>query len=285
MSEAAGHTLGLIAGWGGLPRDLARAAGRHGHRVLALGFRGLTSEALADDVDRLVWLHLGELDKLIRTLREAGAREVVLAGKVPKTSLFETPDLVRPDARALALIGRLAERGDDAILCALAETLEAEGIRVRGQDELAPELLAPEGVLGVRTPTPAELADVRYAWPIAKAIGALDVGQTVVVRDRTVLAVEAIEGTDAAIRRGGALGREGACVVKVAKPTQDPRFDLPAVGPQTVAVLAQVRAAVLAVEAGRTLLLEREELIKIADGQDICVLGLRHGDAEPEKPT
>ncbi len=281
MSASASQTWGLIAGWGGLPRDLARAARRRGHRVVAVAFRGLTYERLGDEVDAICWLRLGELEALIAGLRQAGAGDAVMAGMVPKTMLFEHPEILRPDARAVALIGGLGERGDDAILKAIAETLEAEGIRVRGQGELVPELLAPEGTLTETQPSAEQLADVRYAWPIAKAIGSLDVGQTLVVRDRAVLAVEAIEGTDAAIRRGGALGRAGACVVKLAKPTQDPRFDLPAVGPQTVAAMAEVKAGVLAVEAGRTLLLERARLLQEADAHGICVLGWKGDAAAP----
>ena len=157
---------------------------------------------------------------------------------------------------------------------AIAAVLEAEGLRVVGQGELAPDLLAPIGPLGRIEATPAQLDDVAFAWPLAKAVGQLDFGQTVVVRERTVLAVEAIEGTDAAIRRGGALGREGAVVVKVCKPTQDPRFDLPAIGPATLESLRAARAALLAVEAGRTLVVERERFTREADSLGICVLGV-----------
>jgi DUF1009 family protein len=273
MAEDAGP-LALIAGRGRLPLEVARAARRGGRRVQAIGFSGETEPALEAEVERLTWLHLGELGALLRTLREAGAREAVMAGKVPKTHLYGDLSRLRPDATALALLARLRDRKDDSILGALARFLEEEGIHLGPQAALVPDLVAGEGVLGRVTPTPAQRADVAFGWPLAKAIGGLDVGQTVVVRDRAVLAVEAIEGTDEAIRRGGLLGGPGACVVKVAKPGQDPRFDLPAVGADTLDVMCEVQAAVLAVEAGVTLVLDRERLLAAADAAGIAVLGV-----------
>lgn len=277
MREDAGP-LALIAGRGRLPLEVARAARRRGRRVEAIGFPGETEPALEAEVERLTWLHLGELGALLGTLRKAGAREAVLAGKVPKTLLYGDPSRLRPDATALALLARLRDRKDDSILGALARFLQEEGVRLGAQAELVPELVAGEGVLGRVAPTPAQRADVAFGWPVAKAIGGLDVGQTVVVHERAVLAVEAIEGTDEAIRRGGLLGGPGACVVKVAKPGQDPRFDLPAIGADTLDVMCEVRAAVLAVEAGATLVLDRERLLAAADAAGIAVLGVAPGE-------
>jgi DUF1009 family protein len=271
--------LGLIAGRGRLPGELARAARRRGRRVLAVAFEGETDPGLAADVDRLVRLHLGELGALLDVLREAGASEAVLAGKIAKTHMYGDLRALRADARALALLSRLGDRRDDAILGALADTLEAEGIRLLPQAELVPELLAPEGPLGRVLPGAEQRRDVAFGWQIAKAMGGLDIGQTVVVRDRAVLAVEAIEGTDAAIRRGGQLGRAGACVVKVAKPKQDPRFDLPAVGSDTLDALLEARATVLAVEAGATLVLDREALVARADAAGVALLGVSETSA------
>lgn len=278
-------TLGLIAGQGQLPFELARAAQTAGRRVTAIALRGFADAALESAVESCHWLAVGELDALLRTLAKEGAREAVLVGTVAKDVLFAGAEALRLDARAAALLAGLSDRGDDAILRAIAAVLEAEGIRVVGQGELAPELLAPRGPLGRVTPTAAQLDDVAFAWPLAKAVGQLDFGQTVVVRERTVLAVEAIEGTDAAIRRGGALGREGAVVVKVCKPTQDPRFDLPAIGPATLESLRAARASLLAVEAGRTLVVERERFTREADALGICVLGVADpADAGKEAP-
>jgi len=267
--------LGLIAGRGRFPLDLARAARRRGERVVAVAFHGDTEAALADEVDELHWLHLGELETLIARFRAAGARRAVMGGKVLKTSLFGDLARLKPDARAIALIAGLRTRSDDSILGAIADELAGEGITLLPQAALVPELLAGEGTLGAVEPTPAQRGDIAFGWPIAKALGALDVGQTVVVRERAVLALEAIEGTDAAVARGAALGGPGASVIKVAKPRQDPRFDMPAVGLGTLAVLADGKVAVLAVEADRTFLLDRAEFLREADRHRIAVLGVR----------
>jgi DUF1009 family protein len=269
-----GAPVGLIAGLGRFPLELARAARRRGHRLAAVGFDGLAEPALAAAVDVFEGLPLGQIERLLDVLRREGVRQVVLAGKVPKRVLYQAGGRLQPDARALALLRGLADRKDDSILLAVAELLEAEGFELLGQADLAPELLAPEGVLGSAAPTDAQRADVAFAWPVAKALGAVDVGPTVVVEGRAVLAVEAIEGTDEAIRRGCALGSGGACVVKVAKPGQDPRFDVPAVGLGTLRVLREGRAGLLAVEAGATLVLEREALVAEADAAGIALLGV-----------
>jgi hypothetical protein len=263
----------LIAGHGRFPLELASAARRRGRRLAAVGFAGLAEPGLAAHVDVYETLPLGQIERLLGVLRREGVRQVVLAGKVPKGLLFRA-GTVEPDARALALLRTLRDRKDDSILLAVAELLEAEGFELLAQADLAPELLAAEGTLGRVEPTPAQRDDVAFAWPIAKALGALDVGQTVVVEGRAVLALEAIEGTDEAVRRGCALGRGGACVVKVAKPSQDPRFDVPAVGLETLRVLREGGAAILAFEAGATLVLEREALVAEADGAGIALLGV-----------
>lgn len=253
---------------------MARAARARGLVVVAVGFRGDTDPALEAEVDSLRWLHLGELGGMIDALRAGGARDAVMIGKILKTNLYGDTAPLRPDARALALLAGLRDRSDDGILGALADELAREGIVLRDQTELVPELMAPAGVWGGVAPTAAQRADIAFAWPVAKALGAVDVGQTVVVRERAVLALEAIEGTDAAIRRGGALGGPGACVLKVAKPRQDPRFDVPAVGPDTLAVLEEVRAGVLAVEAARTLVVDAEEVVRRADRAGIALVGV-----------
>ncbi len=269
--------IGLVAGAGRFPVELARAARRRGRAVAAVGIHGLSDPALAGEVAAFTALRLGQLDDLLASFRESGVEEVVLAGKVPKT-LMARPEELGLDARALDLVRGLADRRDDSILGALADALEGEGFRLLPQLGLAPELAAPEGPVGRRHASQEQLAEVAFAWPIAKTLGGLDLGQTVVVQDRAVLAVEAIEGTDAAIRRGCALGRPGACVVKVAKPRQDPRFDVPAVGPATLGAMAEGGAALLAVEAGATLLVERERLVAEADARGIAVIGVADGE-------
>jgi DUF1009 family protein len=279
-------TLGVVAGEGRLPFEVVRGARRAGRRVWLAALRGLADPGLEAEANACAWLYAGEVGALLAGLRAEGVREIVLCGLVPKALLFADPSLVRLDAAAMQLLAGLRDRRDDALLRALAEALEAEGFRVLSQTAYTPELLAPEGALGALEPTPTQRADVDFGWPIAKAIGQLDIGQTLIVRDRTVLAVEAIEGTDSAIRRGAALGGGAVSVLKVSKPSQDPRLDVPVIGPETIATLAAAGARLLAVEAGRTLVLERVKVVAAADTAGICLLGvpalgLGSGGAEP----
>jgi hypothetical protein len=268
---------GLIAGLGRFPIEVAQAARNAGHAVVAVGLRGLTEEALRAEVDRFEWVHLGEIERLIAVFRDAGARDLVMAGKVPKTFLWQKPELVQPDARALQAMAGIADRKDDSLLGAVADLLEGEGFRLLGQAELAPGLFAAPGQLGVVAAGENELRDIAFGWPMAKAIGELDVGQTVVVRGQAVLALEAVEGTDEAVRRGCALGEPGASVVKVAKPAQDMRFDVPTIGAATIQALADGGARALAIEAYKTVVLSRQETIALADRHGIAVLGLVDG--------
>ena len=194
--------LGLIAGDGRFPREIARAARERGRRVVAVAIRDLSDPALEAEVDECRWLYLGEIDALIRTFHDAGVGDAVLAGKVSKTLLYGDLKALRPDARALAWLAGLPDRGDRSILRAFAELLEGEGVRLCDQSVWVRELLPAAGPLGRILPTEEQLADIAFAWPIAQALAELDVGQGVVVKQRAVLAVEAIDGTDATILRG-----------------------------------------------------------------------------------
>jgi UDP-2,3-diacylglucosamine hydrolase len=272
-------TLGLIAGQGAFPLAVARSAKRAGRRVICVAFRDLTDPGIAREVEDVTWIHPGEVATGIAAFRAAQVRDAVMAGRVPKAALFRNPDALHLDGEARALIARLGDRRDDTILGMVAAHLESLGIHLLPQWAPAPELLAPVGALGSRDLTPAERADVEFALPIARRMGAQDIGQTVAVKDGVVLAVEAVEGTNAAIRRAGEFAA-GACVVKVAKPQQDPRFDVPAVGAGTLAALVDAKAHVLAIEAGATVVLEREELLRGADAHGIAVVGV-----SPEKPA
>jgi DUF1009 family protein len=225
-------------------------------------------------VHEIAWVHVGEIQALLDALARAEVHEVACVGGIPKEHLFASSDLIRPDAKATALLEHLADRGDDAILRAVGRVLDESGFTVQAQDVVAPSLLAPRGVLGATHPTEAQLEDIAFAWPIAKALGSLDVGQSVVVRDRTVLAVEAIEGTDAVIRRGAALGHGPVSVIKVLKPNQDRRFDFPTIGAETAATLREAGAGLLAVEAGCTFVVDRPRLIREADAAGICLFGV-----------
>jgi DUF1009 family protein len=270
------RTLGLVAGSGRLPAELAASARQAGWRVVAVGLVELADPELAKHVDAFEWAHVLDFGRLFDVLRAAGARDVVLAGKVPKTFLWERKDALRPDARALASLAQLRDRKDDSLLGAAVQLIEAEGLRVRSQLELAPGLCAPTGPFGKLRPTRAQEEDVAFAWPIAKTLGALDIGQSVVVQGKAVLALEAVEGTDRAIERAIQLAdpSRGVVVVKVAKPNQDPRFDVPTVGLDTLRTLAKAGSGALAVEAGATLVLDRAELVAEADAAGIALLGV-----------
>jgi len=274
MADA--RPLALIAGSGELPLWIARAARRRGRRVHAVALQGLADPALAGEADRCEWLHLGEFARILDALGRAGAREVAFAGKAPKALLWKQRELVKPDALALALVASLKSHADDALLGAVAELLEKEGYALASQLEVAARWVAPLGVIAGRALSEAEEREVAFGFPIARALGGVDVGQSVVVQNRAVLALEAIEGTDAAIARGLAFAERGrpACVVKVAKARQDPRFDVPVVGAATVRALAAGGGTALAVEAGRTLVLDSEELAREAERAGIAVAGV-----------
>ena len=270
MSE----TLGLIAGRGLYPRQAAEFAHARGWRVAAVAFHTETDPALAEVVDVLTWVHLGELQKLIDALASAGADRAMMAGKILKTHLFGEIESLRPDPCALRVLASLQDRTDDSILGAVVDEIAAHGIAFPDQTELMPELFGREGPLSRVRPSESQWADIRFGWPVAKAIGGMDIGQSVVVKDQAVVAVEALEGTDAAIARGAELAGPGCCVVKVAKPSQDLRFDLPAIGLETVKTLAEARVAAMALEAARTVLLGGEALAGAADAAGVALLGI-----------
>src|SRR5262245_252187 len=267
-------SLGLIAGRGELPIEVARAARRAGRRVAVVAFPGETDPRVAEGADSLAWVRPGEVGAILDAFAAAGVAEAVLAGAVPKAALWGDPERLGADAPGRALLASLRDRGDASILDGVARVLAGRGIRLLGQAELVPELVGRAGPLGRLRPTPQQLADAAFAWPLARALARLELGQTLVVKDRAVLAVEAAEGTDAAIRRAGAIAR-GAVVVKRARPRQDPRFDLPAIGPGTLEAMRDAGAAALCFEARATLVLGREALVDAADRHGIAVFGSR----------
>ncbi|MFN8642160.1 MAG: UDP-2,3-diacylglucosamine diphosphatase LpxI [Candidatus Binatia bacterium] len=266
--------IGLIAGNGSFPLLFARTARQQGLAVVAVAHEGESDPALAAEVASCTWIKVGQLDAIVRTFQAAGVRRAVMAGGIRKAALLEH---FAPDERGQRFLARLTQWSDDVLLRGVAEELQGEGIAVVESTLFLGSILAPEGPLTARQPDESQWADIRYGLAAAKGIGAWDIGQTVVVKSRMVLAVEALEGTDEALRRGGALGRGGAVAVKVSKPTQDLRFDVPAVGPATVAVCRAAGIAVLALEAERTLLLERERLLADAAAADLAVVGVRAG--------
>ena len=268
-------TIGIIAGGGQFPRLFIEAAHREGRRVVVIAHKGETAEEVVAAADAAQWVKLGQLGKVISFLQKEGAGETVFLGSITKTQIFRD---VLPDFKALSLWNKIDRKQDDAILRAFAAALEREGIKVLESTIYLKHLLFPSGILTRKKPSAAQRQDILFGWQNARAIGALDIGQCVVVRDCTVLAVEAIEGTDAAILRGGMLAKEKAVVVKVKKPGQDFRFDLPATGLTTIKTLQQVKGSVLAVEAGQSLLFDREKMVEEANRSGIVVVGVTESE-------
>ncbi|HEY2989783.1 MAG TPA: UDP-2,3-diacylglucosamine diphosphatase LpxI [Candidatus Binatia bacterium] len=263
--------LGLIAGNGKFPLIFAAQAKREGVSLVTVAHKGETLEEIEKVTDGVTWVYVGELGKIIRTFHEAGVNEAVMAGGIKKVKLFSN---FRPDLRGAAFLARVRSREDDKLLRGVAEELEKDGIRVVESTIFLSEIIPAEGVLTRRSPSTEQWQDIRLGFKIAKEVGRLGIGQCVVVKHGVVLAVEAAEGTDAAIRRGGELGKDGFVAVKVSKPQQDLRFDVPAVGPDTIRTLAELKGAALAVEAGKTILLERDQLIVAAERAGIAVVAI-----------
>ncbi|HEY8212202.1 MAG TPA: UDP-2,3-diacylglucosamine diphosphatase LpxI, partial [Myxococcaceae bacterium] len=244
----ASNRIGLVAGSGLLPLLVAQGAARRGLQVVAAGHLGETDPSLEGAVARMTWVRLGQVDRIVRFLRSEGAQAAVLAGGIGRVRAFTA---ARPDLGALRIIARLRSFRDDHLLRAVAEYFRQKGLEVVSPTEYLEDAMAPEGVLCGAPLTPEQVKDATLGWEVAELLGKADVGQTVVVKGGHVLALEAIEGTDEAIRRAGALaGRRsgaGGVVVKRCKPGQDRRFDLPAVGPDTVRVMAEAGMQALVV--------------------------------------
>ena len=261
--------IGLIAGGGQFPMIFARTARQRGYAVYAVAFVKETVPELEARVESVQWLHLGQLNRLIRFFKRHRIDEAVMLGGITKTRMFTD---VRPDLKAIAFMARMPHTHDDGVLSAFADMLEAEGIRIRPSTFLLPDLLADTGCWTRRNPTRSEEADIALGWKMAKAIGDLDIGQCVVVKGGSVLAVEAIDGTDATIQRGGLLGGGGSVLVKVCKPIQDTRFDMPAVGTDTVRSMAEAGVSVLAIESAKAVVFDRDEMIALADRHRISIV-------------
>ena len=262
--------LGLIAGEGRAPLVLVEKLVPR-NPVVAVTFSETQAQRLSSAGAKAIRIRLGQFGRLIKTFKKEGVQEITFLGKIEKPRALRE---AIPDLRALLLWKRLISRNDDAILRAVAEELEKEGFRILSPADLVPELLTPEGVLTRQKPSSSQWEDIRFGYEIARKIGAMDIGQCVVVKDRMVLAVEAVEGTDETIRRAGKY-RKGTVVVKVLKPNQDPRLDLPAAGLKTLETMVSAGARVLALEAGKTLFFEREEALKFADQHGLIVVGIK----------
>jgi UDP-2,3-diacylglucosamine hydrolase len=271
LQPSTGERIGLIAGNGRFPLIFAENAARLGYAVTAVAHIGETSPELERHVDRIHWVKIGQFNKLIHALKADGVRQAVMLGGISKTHVFTT---VRPDLRALAVLSRLRRLKDDDMLREVAAELESEGIQIRESTFGLQGILVEEGTLTRHTPTKKEWADIRYGWEVSAETGRLDIGQCIIVKDSVVVAVEAVEGTDEAIRRGGTLAGSGAVVIKRSKPQQDRRFDLPAIGPDTIETMRSVKATVLAVEAGGSVLIDRDDMLRNAERAGIAVVGV-----------
>jgi DUF1009 family protein len=287
MQHSAGPPpLGLIAGAGELPLLVARNAKRAGLPLAVVALRGWADPALRDLADRFCYRGVARLGAWIRALRRAGCTEVVMAGRVRKADMFAGPRWRQwlqylPDLTSIRVWYLHArDKRNDTLLSAVADEMLRHGLTLIDSTRYIPEALAPEGLLtpaGARpvADAPRSVRDAaEFAWPLARQIAAMDIGQSVAVKEREVIAVEAIEGTDALIERAGTLCRAGGwTLVKLAKPNQDLRFDVPTIGPQTLENLHRARAAGLVIEAGRTIILQRQRSLELAQRYGVCLIG------------
>jgi DUF1009 family protein len=263
-------TLGLIAGNGQFPLLVLDEARRRGVQVVALAIEGETDSRIEDRGATVHWIGLGEVSRCIELFKKAGVSQAIMAGQVKHKKIFRS---LRPDPALIRVLSRMKSRNTDAILGAVADVLAEEGIHLLDSTSLLRPLVATPGVLGSRKPSSDEEKDIEFGLRMARELARLDIGQTVVVKGGAVVAAEAMEGTDETIRRAGGIVSGGLTVAKVARPSQDMRFDVPVVGPRTIDVMVEVGCSVLAVQAEKSLLLEREALIGKADDGGIVVFG------------
>jgi UDP-2,3-diacylglucosamine hydrolase len=268
----AAKTLGLIAGNGTFPLLLAQEAKRRGDSLVAIALKEEADPAIESHVSELTWLSIGQLGKMIGFLKDHGVTHAVMAGQVKHTQLFRN---IIPDFRAAKLLAQVVNKKAESLLSTVIHEFEGEGIHFLSSATYLEHWLCPSGLLTQRRLSASEKADVEFAWPLARALSQQDIGQTIVVKDKTVVAVEAMEGTDACVRRAGEIAGPGCVVVKVARPKQDLRFDIPVVGSRTLESLAAAGAKVLALEAGKTLLLDKDILVKDANASQLSITGLQ----------
>lgn len=287
-AESAHKTIGLVAGWGDYPRVVAHRLRRQGWRIVCIGIRDHTDDRLRSECDAFREVGLGQLGTAIRFFQSQGVTDATMAGKIHKVILFRRLFWIRhfPDWECIRtffphFVSQTADRKDDTMLNAVVDAFARRGIRFGPATTYLPELLVRGGALSRRAPTPGEWKDIHFGWRLARELGRLDVGQSVAVKGRAALALEAIEGTDECIRRAGALCPSGGfTVVKVAKPNQDMRFDVPTIGMGTLRSLVEAGGRVLAVEAERTILINEPEVLSFADQHGITLVSLSEADCQ-----
>jgi DUF1009 family protein len=267
--------LGLLAGNGRFPFLVAQEARKKGRRVIAIAFNEEADPALEQAVDVIHWVFVGQMNKWIKILKAEGVEEVVMAGLVRHSNMYADLKKFHPDMRALKLFWRIKDRKADTILGAVADEIATSGLTLIPSIKHLTHCLAAEGCITKRKPTPAELADIKFGYDLAKAMAGLDVGQTVCVKNKAVIAVEAMEGTDKCIRRAGEMSKGNFVVMKVSKPKQDLRFDVPVIGLNTIETFAEAGGGILAIEAGKTLVLDQDRLVDWANGEKIAIVGVK----------
>jgi len=261
--------LGIIAGNGVYPTILADAARKAGvKKIVAAAFTNETDPAIAEHVDLVEWLRVGQLSRLLAFFRDQKVHQAIMAGQIAPKNLFD----LRPDWKALLVLAKLKQRNAESIFSAIATELAKVDVTLMPATTFLEDQLAPAGLIVGPKLSRREEEDVDLGWKVAKEIAQLDIGQTVIVKNGTVLAVEAFEGTNDAIKRGGALAGKGAVMIKVAKPNQDMRFDVPVIGVETVKVAAEAKLRLIAVEADKALLLDREAIIDLAEAGKISIV-------------
>jgi DUF1009 family protein len=261
--------LGIIAGNGVYPRLLADGARKTGvKKIIAAAFTNETDPVLAQHVDLIEWMRVGQLNRLLKFFNQNKVYHAIMAGQIAPKNLFD----LRPDWKALMLLGKLKQRNAETIFAAIADELANVEVDLLPATTFLEESLAPSGLIAGPKLSRQEQDDVELGWKIAKEIARLDIGQVIIVKNGTVVAVEALEGTSETIKRGGALAREGAVMVKVAKPNQDMRFDVPVIGVETIRIAAEAKLRVIAIESAKTLLLERDAIIDLANRANISIV-------------
>ena len=269
MAQAPLQDLGIIAGNGVYPRLIADAARKAGSKkIVAAAFTDETDPVLDQYVDTVEWMRVGQLSRLLRFFRNHGIHHAIMAGQIAPKNLFD----LRPDLKALLLLGKLKQRNAESIFAAIADELAKIDIDLLPATTFLEDSLAQRGLIAGPKLSPRQEHDVDFGWNVAKEIARLNIGQTVVIKNGTVVAVEAFEGTNEAIKRGATLARKGAVIVKVSKPNQDMRFDVPVIGVETVRIAAESGVHVIAVEAGKTLLLERDAVIALVNSMNMSVV-------------
>ncbi len=267
--------LGLLAGNGRFPFLVAQEARKVGRQVVVVAIKEEADPGLEQVADIFHWAFVGQLKKWISLFKSEGVEEVVMAGLVRHSNMYADFKKFHPDLRALKLFWRLRDRKADTILGAVADELAKDGLKLIPSIQHLTSYLAPVGVMTKRKPTAEESADIQFGFKLAKEMAGLDIGQTVCVKNKAVIAVEAMEGTDRCIRRAGEFARGNFVVVKVAKPKQDLRFDVPVVGLNTLENFQGAGGGILAIEAGKTLMLDQERLVEWADGEKISIVGIQ----------